>query len=92
MQEISGGNGMGCLKEIIDNEFSAEVISVLNFQLDSISTLAAEHMDAKTYQKSFSHRAFSGAWLQQKVALCENTFALKLRNLCPKGLPRKHQY
>ncbi len=42
---------MGCLKEIIDNEFSAEVISVLNFQLDSISTLAAEHMDAKTYEE-----------------------------------------
>lgn len=45
------GNGMGCLKEIIDNKFSATVIGVLNFKLDSISTLAAEHMDAKTYKE-----------------------------------------
>lgn len=42
---------MGCLKEIIDNEFSAVVIGVMNFKLDSISTLAAEHMDAKTYEE-----------------------------------------
>ena len=42
---------MGCLKEIIDNQFSAVVIGVMNFKLDSISTLAAEHMDAKTYEE-----------------------------------------
>lgn len=42
---------MGCLKEIIDNEFSAVVIGVMNFKLDSISTLAAEHMDAKAYEE-----------------------------------------
>lgn len=43
------GNRMGCLKEIIDNEFSAEVIGLLNFKLDRISTLVAGHMDEKAY-------------------------------------------
>ena len=42
---------MGCLKEIIDNAFSAAVIGVLNFKLDSVSTLVAGHMDAKTYEE-----------------------------------------
>lgn len=45
------GDWMGCIEEIIDNEFSAEVIGVMNFRLDDISTLVAEHMDADAYGK-----------------------------------------
>ena len=51
MRERKPGDRMGCLKEIIDNEFSAAVVGVLNFKLDSVSTLVAEHMDAKTYEE-----------------------------------------
>lgn len=43
------GDWMGCIEEIIDNEFSAEVIGVMNFRLDDISTMVAEHMDADAY-------------------------------------------
>ncbi len=42
---------MECLNEIIDNEFSVEVIGVLNYKLDSISTLVAGRMDAKAYEE-----------------------------------------
>lgn len=45
------GDWMGCIEEIIDNEFSAEVIGVMNFRLDDISTMVAEHMDADAYGK-----------------------------------------
>lgn len=45
------GDRMECMKEIIDNEFSAAVIGVLNFRLDGISTLVEEHMDAEAYGK-----------------------------------------
>lgn len=51
MRERKPGDRMGCLKEIIDNEFSAAVIGVLNFKLDSVSTLVAGHMDAETYEE-----------------------------------------
>lgn len=37
------------MEEIIDNEFSAKVIGVMNVRLDDISTLVAEHMDADAY-------------------------------------------
>ncbi len=42
---------MGCMEEIIDNEFSTEVIGVMNFRLDDISTLVAENVDADAYGK-----------------------------------------
>jgi len=45
------GDLMGCMEEIIDNEFSSEVISVMNFRLDDISTLVVEHMDADAYRE-----------------------------------------
>lgn len=40
------GDWMGCIEEIIDNEFSTEVIGVMNFRLDDISELVAENVDA----------------------------------------------
>lgn len=45
------GDGMEYLNEIIDNEFSAKVIGAMNYKLDSINTLVAGHMDAKTYDE-----------------------------------------
>lgn len=42
---------MSGLEQFINNEFSADVIGVLNFQLDSISTLVARHMDAEAYEE-----------------------------------------
>lgn len=45
------GDWMGCMEEIIDNEFSTEVIGVMNFRLDDISTLVAENVDADAYGK-----------------------------------------
>lgn len=51
-QQIAGrrmGDCMGCMEEIIDNEFSAEVIGVMNYRLDDISTLVEKHMNADAY-------------------------------------------
>ena len=42
---------MDTLEQLINNEFSADVIGVLNFKLDSISTLVAGCMDVKAYEE-----------------------------------------
>ena len=42
-------SGMDRLEQLIDNEFSTDVIGVLNFRLDRISGLVSEHMDAEAY-------------------------------------------
>ncbi|MCI8491353.1 MAG: hypothetical protein HFJ04_14150 [Lachnospiraceae bacterium] len=43
---------MGCLEELIDNEFSVGVISVLNYRLDEIGALVSEYMDAGAYKEA----------------------------------------
>lgn len=39
------------LEEIMDNEFSTEVINRLNRKYDSISKLISDHMDSEAYEK-----------------------------------------
>lgn len=53
LPQIAGrktGGRMGCLEEIIDNEFSAEVIGKLNLKYESICRLVSDHMDAGEYE------------------------------------------
>lgn len=42
---------MRSLKRIINNEFSAGVIDILNGRLEKISTLVSEHMEPETYEE-----------------------------------------
>lgn len=42
---------MGELGNLIDSEFSVEVIGILNQRLDGISTLAGSNMDASAYER-----------------------------------------
>ncbi len=38
------------LWQVIDNEFSAYAINILNLKLEEISRLASENMDARVYE------------------------------------------
>lgn len=44
------GDRMGCLKEIIDNEFSVEIIGRLNLKYECICRLVSDQMDAEAYE------------------------------------------
>ncbi|MEY8392909.1 hypothetical protein AALA98_16455 [Lachnospiraceae bacterium 45-W7] len=41
---------MECLKEIIDNEFSVEIISRLNLKYDGMYKAVSDHMDAEVFE------------------------------------------
>lgn len=42
---------MGVLEQLTDNEFSVEVIGVMNYRLDEISTLVSDNMDVGVYEE-----------------------------------------
>ena len=41
---------MNRLDQVIENEFSSEVVGVLNYRMEEISTLISDYMDAGAYE------------------------------------------
>lgn len=41
---------MNRLDQIIESEFSSEVVGVLNYRMEKISTLISDHMDVGVYE------------------------------------------